>query len=102
MFDYFNKKELTPLLSQMVTITSLPLKSVEKDFAIDSTGFGTSNFQRWYSFKHGKEINSRKWVKCHFITGVKTNVIPSVKITTEFDNQQPRIKGITKQDRRKL
>jgi hypothetical protein len=75
---------------------------VEKDFAIDSTGFGTSNFQRWYSFKHGKEINSRKWVKCHFITGVKTNVIPSVKITTEFDNQQPRIKGITKQDRRKL
>ena len=44
MFDYFNKKEVTPLLAQMVTITSLPLRSVENDFAIDSTGFGTSIF----------------------------------------------------------
>ena len=80
MFDYFKKNALTPLWAQMVTITSLPLRTVEKDFGIDSTGFGTSNFQRWYSFKHGKEINSRRWVKCHFITGVKSNVISSVKI----------------------
>ncbi len=94
MFDCFNKEEVTPLLSQMVTITSLPLKSVEKDFAIDSTGFGTSNFQRWYSFKHGKEINSRRWVKCHFITGTKTNIIPSVKITSEFDNDSPELKAL--------
>ena len=94
MFDYFKKKELMPLLAEMVTITSLPLKSVEHDFAIDATGFGTSNFQRWYSFKHGKEINSRKWVKCHFMTGVKTNIIPSVKITTEFDNDSPELKEL--------
>ena len=94
MFDYFNKKELTPLLSQMVTLTSLPLKSVEKDFAIDATGFGTSNFQRWYSLKHGKEVNSRRWVKCHFVTGVKTNIIPSVKITTEFDNDSPELRAL--------
>lgn len=94
MFDYFNKKELTPLLAQIVTITSLPLKSVEHDFAIDATGFGTNNFQRWYSFKHGKEISSRKWVKCHFMTGVKTNIIPSVKITTEFDNDSPELKEL--------
>src|SRR3989344_3872086 len=94
MFDYFKKKELTPLLAQIITITSLPLKSVEHDFAIDATGFGTSNFQRWYSFKHGKEINSRRWVKCHFVTGVKTNIIPSVKITTEFDNDSPELKAL--------
>ena len=94
MFDYFKKKELTPLLAQIVTITSLPLKSVEHDFAIDSTGFGTSIFQRWYSFKYGKEINSRRWVKCHFMTGVKTNIIPSVKITSEFDNDSPELKEL--------
>ena len=91
MFDYFKKKELTPLLAQMVTITSLPLKTVETNFAIDSTGFGTSNFQRWFSFKHGREINSRRWVKCHFMTGVKTNVISSVKVTSEFDNDAPQL-----------
>ncbi len=97
MFDYFKKKELTPLLAQIVTLTSLPLRSVEHDFAIDSTGFGTGNFQRWYSFKHGKEISSRRWVKCHFVTGAKTNVISSVKITTEFDNDCPELPELIKQ-----
>ena len=88
---FMQKKEVTPLLVSMITLTSLPLRTIEKDFAIDSTGFGTSIFQRWYSFKYGKEISSRKWVKCHFITGAKTNVIPSVKITTEFDNDCPQL-----------
>lgn len=91
MFDYFKKKEITPLLAQIITITSLPLRTIEKDFGVDSTGFGTSIFQRWHSFKYGKEVTSRKWIKCHFITGVKTNIIPSVKITSEFDNDCPQL-----------
>lgn len=94
MSDYFNKPELTPLLSDLVTLTALPLKEVEKDYAIDSTGFGTSEFQRWFSFKYGREISSRKWIKCHFVTGTKTNVIPSVKITSEFDNDCPQLKEL--------
>jgi transposase len=94
MFRYFQKKELTPLLAQIVQLTSLPLQTVEKDFAVDSTGFGTSNFQRWFSFKHGKEINSRKWVKCHFMCGVKSNIVTSVKITSEFDNDCPQFKEL--------
>ncbi len=94
MFDYFNKKELTPLLTNLVTLTSLPLRSVEKDFVIDATGFGTGQFQRWFSFKHGREINSRKWVKCHFMAGAKTNIITSVKITSEFENDCPHLKEL--------
>ena len=94
MFRYFQKKELTPLLANIVSITSLPLRTVEHNFAIDSTGFGTSNFQRWYSFKHGKEISSRRWVKCHFVTGVKTNIITSVSVTSEFDNDSPELKAL--------
>lgn len=94
MFDYFGKPELTPVLSELVTMTSLPLKGVETDFNIDSTGFGTSQFQRWFSFKYGKEMVSRKWVKCHFINGAKTNVITSVKITSEFDNDCPQLQEL--------
>lgn len=97
IFNYFAKKELTPLLAQMVKITSLPLASVEHNFAIDSTGFGTSQFQRWFSFKYGKEINSRRWVKCHFITGVKSNIITSCKITSEFDNDCPQLPKLVKE-----
>src|SRR3989344_4356570 len=94
IFNYLRKKELTPLLAQIVQLTSMPLRTIERDFAIDSTGFGTSNFQRWYSFKHGKEISSRRWVKCHFMTGVKSNIITSVSITSEFDNDSPELKAL--------
>ena len=78
----------------MVALTSLPLKSVEHTFAVDSSGFGTSNFQRWFSFKHGKELSSRKWVKCHLMTGVKSNIVTSVKVTSEFDNDSPELKEL--------
>jgi len=93
---FMQRKDITSILSDMVVLTSLPLTSIEKDFAVDSTGFGTSNFQRWFSFKHGKEISSRRWVKCHFITGVKTNIIPSVKITSEFNNDSPELLPLIK------
>ena len=96
MFRYFNKSELTPILSQMVKLTSLPLKSIETKFNIDSTGFGTSNFQRWFSFKHGKEICSRRWVKCHFLNGSKSNIITSVKITTENEADCPQLQEMAK------
>ena len=92
MFDYFKKPELTPILAKMVILTSLPLRTTETKFNIDSTGFGTSNFQRWYSFKYGKEICSRRWVKCHFVNGAKSNIITSVKITTENDADCPQLK----------
>ena len=88
---FMQKKEITPLLADMVTITSLPLRSVEKDFGIDATGFGTSKFDRWFSFKYGREIKSRKWVKCHFMNGHKTNVISSVRITTEYNHDSPEL-----------
>ena len=94
MSDCFKKKEITPLLAQIVQLTSLPLRTVEKDYAIDSTGFGTTVFQRWFSFKHGKEISSKRWVKCHFMTGVKSNIITSVSITSEFDNDSPELKKL--------
>lgn len=94
IFNYFQKKDLTPILAETVKLTSLPLRTIEKDFAIDSTGFGTSVFQRWFSFKHGREISSRRWVKCHFMTGVKSNIITSVSITSEFDNDSPELKKL--------
>ena len=97
MFRYFKNPMLTPILVQMVTLTSLPLRTVETKFNIDSTGFGTSNFQRWFSFKHGKEICSRRWVKCHFINGAKSNIITSVKITTEEGSDCPQLPEMAKE-----
>jgi transposase len=93
---FMQDEALTPILVDIVKTTSLPLIGVESEFAIDSTGFGTSCLQRWYSFKHGKDIRTRTWVKCHFMTGVKTNIITSVKITSEFDNDSPQLPELIK------
>jgi hypothetical protein len=39
--DYFKMEGLTPYLKQLIIESSLPLKSVEQDFAVDSSGFAT-------------------------------------------------------------
>jgi len=78
---YMESEEMTPVLNQLIEKSSLPLKSVETDFAIDSSGFSTSRFDRWFSMKYGRDKNFKAWIKAHMVCGVKTNIITSVKIT---------------------
>jgi len=78
---YLRSPEMTPVLTELVTISALPLKAVESDFAVDSTGFTTSRFVRWYDHKWGKEQTKREWVKLHAMTGVRTNVVTAVELT---------------------
>lgn len=91
MFNFFNKKELTPILEQLIQVSSLPLKEVEKDFAVDSSGFSTSRFARWFDYKWGKERKYRIWLKAHLISGVRTNIITGVKITEGQENDSPQL-----------
>jgi hypothetical protein len=41
---YMANPEITEALKSLVTLSSLPLKAVESDFAVDSSGFSTSRF----------------------------------------------------------
>jgi transposase len=78
--NYLENPELTPVLQALITKSSLPLKSVETDFAVDSTGFTTCHFTRWFDHKYGVEKKQHDWVKCHVMCGVKTNIITAVEI----------------------
>jgi hypothetical protein len=78
---YLRSPEMTPVLRGLVELSALPLKAVETDFAVDSTGFSTSRFVRWYDHKWGKEMTKREWVKLHAMTGVRTNIVTSVELT---------------------
>jgi transposase len=80
IFNYLENPELTPILRNLITQSSLPLQSVEKDFAVDSSGFMTTRFVRWFDVKYGKEQSQREWVKVHLICGVKTNIVTAVEI----------------------
>ena len=71
---------LTPILRELITQSSLPLTSVETDFAVDSSGFTTSRFTRWFDHKYGQVREQHDWVKCHLICGVKTNIVTGVEI----------------------
>jgi len=80
IFNYLENPALTPVLTELIVQSSLPLKAVEVDFAVDSTGFTTSRFVRWYDHKYGTVRQEHDWVKCHLMCGVKTNIVTAVEI----------------------
>jgi len=57
------------------------LKSVESDFAVDSSGFSTSRFVKWFNKKYGYESGNQEWVKVHLMCGVNTHVVTSAEIS---------------------
>ncbi len=92
--NYMRKTELIPILQDLIKISSLPLASVETDFAVDSSGFSTSRFARYFSFKHGRDMKYRTWIKAHIGIGVKTNIVTGVEITEESENDSPQFKPL--------
>jgi transposase len=78
--NYLENPELTPILRNLITQSSLPLRAVETNFAADSSGFTTCRFTRWFDVKYGKERTKQDWVKVHLMCGVKTNVVTAVEI----------------------
>jgi transposase len=78
--QFFENPALTPILKAMIAQSSLPLRSVETKFAIDSSGFSTSKFERWYDHKYGVSRRQCVWVKVHICCGVRTNVVTAVRI----------------------
>lgn len=92
----FSLGEITPCLKYLIEISSLPLASIEKDFAVDSTGISTSRFYRWHHAKYGdtRLIDKRDWVKIHLICGVKTNIVSAVEISNRYAGDSPYFKSL--------
>ncbi|MGA2369977.1 MAG: transposase [Candidatus Korobacteraceae bacterium] len=86
IFNYLENPAMTPVLRNLVEQSSLPLRSVETSFAVDSSGFTTSRFTRWFDVKYGKERIKQDWVKCHLMCGVKTNIVTAVEIEEMYTN----------------
>src|SRR5206468_3829774 len=89
VLHYMRDTNLTTALRQLVEISSLPLRAVETQFAIDSSGFGTSNMRTWFSTKHGREVQEREWVKVHAMCGTSTHIITAAEVTGGNANDAP-------------
>jgi transposase len=84
----FKNPDMTPILQQLVTLSALPVAGIEVDFAVDSTGFRTTQFNAYNGAKHGQK-KEHQWVKAHLCAGVKTNVVAAVAITDAYSNDSP-------------
>src|SRR5947209_4921698 len=89
IFNYLELPQMTDCLKQLIKLSSLPLKSVETDFAVDSSGFSTGQFVRWFDVKYGQVEDCRQWLKLHLMTGVKTNIVTSVEVSDGHANDYP-------------
>ena len=89
IFNALESEAITPILIDLITQSSLPLKAWETSFACDSSGFSASRFDRWFDHKHGKERIQRAWVKTHIMCGVATNIVTAVEIHGPNTNDCP-------------
>lgn len=84
---YLRMEWLTPVLTRLIELSSLPLVPFERDFAVDSTGFSTDRYARWLDERTSEEVSRRKWVKVHLVCGVKTHVVTSVIVEWGNDSR---------------
>jgi transposase len=89
-FRTLENPNLTPLLKTLIEQSAAPLRGIETDFAVDSTGFATTTYARWFDHKWGKERIRQTWVKTHMMCGVKTHIVTSAEATAyeSADNLQ--------------
>jgi transposase len=88
LFDYLQMESLTPYLKHLITLSSMPLKSVETNFAVDSSGFGAPQV-KWHDVKYGQDDNREQWIKLHLMCGTSTHIVTSVEVSDGYQHDYP-------------
>lgn len=94
IFNYLENPALTPILTDLITKSSLPLTAFESDFAVDASGFSTSKFDRWFDYKYNAIRQEHGWVKAHVCIGVKTHIVTAVQITEKTASDTPEMPAL--------
>jgi transposase len=79
IFNVLDNEAVTPILKALITRSAMPLKALETNFAVDSTGFGTQSFYRHFSAKYGRERIAREFIQLHAMIGCRTNVVTAAE-----------------------
>jgi transposase len=92
--SFFEDDYFTSILKELIGYSARPLRAVETEFAIDSSGFGSSRYERWFDEKYGVTRSKAVWVKTHIACGVKTNVVTAVRILGRNSPDSPEFKPL--------
>jgi hypothetical protein len=93
---YMIKDEMVDLLHDLIACSSSPLTVLESDFTVDSSGFSTSRFERYFDYKYVEEKKYRMWVKANVCSGVQSNIITAVSLTEWKAGDSPEFGALVK------
>ena len=96
VLNVFDEQHTTPIMHDLIRKSSLPLAQVETKFAVDSSGFCTSKFDRWFDIKYGVERVKAHWVKVHVVSGVTTHIVPAAQILDKYAGDSPQFPALVK------
>jgi|HubBroStandDraft_4_1064222.scaffolds.fasta_scaffold00003_25 transposase len=94
ILSILDNPEVTPILNALIEESARPLQQIETDFAVDSSGFSSCIYDRWFSHKYGRELSRSQWVKAHVMIGTTTNVVTSVRVTGSRSADSPQLPAL--------
>jgi transposase len=94
ILNILENPDVTLILKALIEESARPLRAIESDFAVDSSGFSTCIYERWFDQKYGREKSKAQWVKAHVMCGVKTNVVTSVEVTSRHGADCPQLPAL--------
>jgi transposase len=100
VLNAFDDAGTTAILHDLIRKSSVPLAQVETKFAVDSSGFCTSKFIKWFDVKYGVTRQQAQWVKAHIVCGTTTHVVPAVTILDKDAGDSPQLPELVKQTAR--
>jgi transposase len=92
ILKYFNDPAMAPLLTGLIRLSAMPLRSLEESFAVDASGLSSAFNSRWLDYRFGKEGNenrSHDWIKIHVMCGIKTNIVTAINVTDGHSADSP-------------
>lgn len=82
-----DSKEITTTLKHLISEAARPFAPHETHFSVDSSGFNTSEYDRWYDHKRGIKKTWKIWVKTHIMVAAGSNIVTAAAI---YDKNTPK------------
>jgi len=79
--DFLNVPATEVLLIKLIELSAMPLKELEDHGSIDSSGFGSYQYERWQNAKWKTKRGFKNYLKGHIVIGTRTNIICGCTIT---------------------
>jgi transposase len=93
ILKYLNEPIMKKILMKLIEISAIPLKEVETDFAMDSSGFSTVMYGQWLT-KKLTFSEHRSFKKAHVMCGVKTNIVTHIEITDGYGSDRGQVEAL--------